>query len=82
MVVVFPLYVLAKDCGDILRIEAEERLSYFEAIDVENDEYEAWDATGRRLKLVAQGKCILAEPTDQIVPPEVLEQFSWRATTK
>ncbi len=51
--VMFPVYVLAKDCGDVMEFESLQRMqSYLEAIDVENDEYKAWDAKGRFLKLV------------------------------
>jgi hypothetical protein len=51
--VVFPVYVLAKDCGEVMRFDAPLELNYLEAIDVENDEYEAWDGRGRVLRLTA-----------------------------
>ena len=42
---------MAKDCGDVLRFASlEEMTSYLEAIDVENDEYSAWDSAGNALE--------------------------------
>jgi hypothetical protein len=50
--VVFPIYLLAKDCGDVERYSSPEELQQqLEAIDVENDEYDAWDSTGGVVKL-------------------------------
>lgn len=51
--VVFPVYVLAKDCGEVFRFENPRELNYLEAIDVANNEYEAWDAERRVLRLIA-----------------------------
>jgi hypothetical protein len=48
----FPVYVVAKDCGEVTAFTSFERMQgHFEAIDVENNEYEAWDAYGRLLQL-------------------------------
>jgi hypothetical protein len=48
----FPVYVSAKDCGEVTAFASFERMQgHFEAIDVENSEYEAWDAYGRLLQL-------------------------------
>jgi len=48
----FPVYVLAKDCGEVKAYQSLGAMQgYMEAIDVENDEYEAWDATGRLIQL-------------------------------
>jgi hypothetical protein len=50
-----PVFVRRKDCGDIARYDSIAKMkSGFERIDVQNDEYEAWDALGTRLKLSVQ----------------------------
>jgi len=50
----FPIFVLAKDCGEILQFESLGAMQReLEAIDVENGEYEAWDKTGTPVKLTA-----------------------------
>jgi hypothetical protein len=50
--VLFPVYVFAEDCGEVTAYQSLEAMQgYMEAIDVENDEYEAWDATGRVLQV-------------------------------
>jgi hypothetical protein len=49
---VFPVYVLAKDCGDVMEFSSLSAMQgYIEAVDVENGEYAAWDTTGRVLQL-------------------------------
>src|SRR5579864_4735269 len=47
MNVQFPLFLLAKDCGELCKFDsiAEMQLK-LERIDVENQEYEAWDSNG------------------------------------
>jgi hypothetical protein len=51
--VTFPVYVLAKDCGEVTEYSSRDAMqSYLEAIDVENEEYEAWDFEGRVVKLI------------------------------
>ncbi|MGH9514767.1 MAG: hypothetical protein ACRD3P_03700 [Terriglobales bacterium] len=48
----FPVYVLAKDCGEVTTYSSVQKMQeYLEAIDVENGEYEAWDVGGRLLHL-------------------------------
>lgn len=47
------MYIRAKDSGAVMRFDDLSRLSYLEAIDVRNDEYEGWDARGRLLTLTA-----------------------------
>jgi hypothetical protein len=50
--VLFQVYVFAEDCGEVTAYQSLEAMQgYMEAIDVENDEYEAWDATGRVLQV-------------------------------
>ena len=50
MSVNFPVFVLAKDCGEVSRFNSiEEMQRQLEEIDVENGEYAAWDRTERHL---------------------------------
>ena len=52
----FPLYVQLDD-GKLIRIETMERILYhLEAIDIENDEYLFWDASGNGIKVVLTAK--------------------------
>jgi len=56
MEITFPIFVLAKDCGDVLRLSSEDEVNHKpEAIDVENNEYEAWNSNNYELKLVVIG---------------------------
>ena len=51
----FPVLVLEKDSGDFLKFgSVAEMQGYLERIDVENDEYAAWDANGCRVSLLVQ----------------------------
>lgn len=51
----FPVFVLAKDSGEIMRFESIGKMQHeLEAIDVENGEYEAWDIAGFPLRLGVQ----------------------------
>ena len=54
----FPVYVLAKDCNEITAYPSFDKMQgVIEAIDVDGNEYDAWDADGRLLQLrVASGK--------------------------
>jgi hypothetical protein len=55
MEITFPVLVFEKDSGDILRFESiAEMQRYLERIDVENNEYAAWDVNGSPLRLVVQ----------------------------
>lgn len=48
--IAFPIYVLAKDDGSVLRFESlRDMRGYLEAIDVSNEEYELWDSRGQCL---------------------------------
>lgn len=68
MSVNFPVYVLAKDCGEVSRFNSiEEMQRQLEEIDVENDEYTAWDRTGTLLKLSVQ------KPVWLRIEPEALQ---------
>lgn len=47
-----PIFVRPKDCGEVVRYDSLASMqTHFEPIDVENEEYEAWDAAGTRLQL-------------------------------
>jgi hypothetical protein len=51
----FPVFVRARDCGDVTKYSSVHGLQRdVEQIDVENDEYEAWDANGVRISLSIQ----------------------------
>jgi hypothetical protein len=50
-----PIFVRLNDCGDVVRYDSIAKMQYdFEQIDVENGEYDAWDAVGTPLKLSVQ----------------------------
>jgi len=64
----FPVFVLAKDCGEVSRFNSvEEMQRQLEEIDVENGEYAAWDRTGTPLKLSVQ------KPVWLRIEPEALK---------
>ena len=51
----FPLLILQKDSGEILKFNSiGEMQRYLERIDVENNEYAAWDVKGHPLTLMVQ----------------------------
>lgn len=55
MTVEFPIFVLAKDCGEVQRFASIYELQkQLEEIDVENAEYLAWDKHGRPVSLGVQ----------------------------
>jgi hypothetical protein len=61
-----PILVRLKDCGEVRCYNSvRDMQNYFEQIDVENEEYEAWDATGLPLKLSVQkaGEWLRVEPS-------------------
>jgi hypothetical protein len=64
----FPGYVLAKDCGEFTEYRTlQDMRAYMEAIDVEGNEYDAWDVEGFMLKLTTRNSkrasgCTLREP--------------------
>lgn len=52
MNVVYPLFVLLDDRKNMLAIESPDRILYhLEAIDIENQEFLFWDATGRPIEV-------------------------------
>jgi len=55
MEISFPVFVYAKDCDEIRRYDSIDELQrQLEEIDVENNEYLAWDRFGAPLKLGVQ----------------------------
>jgi hypothetical protein len=55
MEIIFPVLVLEKDSGDMLKFESiTEMQQYMERMDVENNEYAGWDAQGHPLSLGVQ----------------------------
>ena len=65
------------DDSSIKRFDTVEALNQLEAIDVENGEYEAWDGTGRKLRLNAIGVTrmrsgtIKVEITEELITDEL-----------
>ena len=51
----FPVFVLMKECGEVRKFPSLDGMHYhLEAIDIENGEYQAWDADGTALELGTQ----------------------------
>lgn len=50
----FPLFVRAKDSGEIRKFTSVYELQKLEEIDVENEEYEVWDRNGLPVQLKLQ----------------------------
>jgi hypothetical protein len=53
MAVSYPLFVFAKDCQSMRIIEDPARIGILEAIDIINDEYVFWDASGNGVSVAA-----------------------------
>jgi hypothetical protein len=52
MSIAFPMLVLVKDSGELLRFDSiAEMQHHLERIDVENDEYLAWESSGRPIHM-------------------------------
>jgi hypothetical protein len=74
----FPLYVCLDD-GEIIRIEAPDRILYhLEAIDIENNEYQFWDAMGCPLKvLITNGQVSgLENAENKVTLAHAIEQYA------
>jgi hypothetical protein len=55
MIPTFPIKVREKDSGKIREYSSVEKMErQLEAIDIENEEYEAWDAEGRPVIMSVQ----------------------------
>lgn len=53
----YPVYVYARDCHEFETIASySDLLGRLEPVDIDNEEYWAWDADGRPLKLSAEWK--------------------------
>jgi hypothetical protein len=51
----FPIFVREKDSGDIERFDSVYQMQrHLERIDIDNAEYEAWDASGTKIRLQVQ----------------------------
>jgi len=67
----FPVFVKLRDCGDVRSYHSvAEMQRNFEEIDVENGEYEAWDAKATPLKLSVQKQAawLVVEPAGKPQP--------------
>jgi hypothetical protein len=74
-----PIFVRLKDCGDVVRYDAIPKMQgCFEQIDVEYEEYEAWDAAGMRLRLSVQKSSdwLRVEPTTESEPKQLAKAIS------
>ena len=72
----FPVFVRLKDCGDVVRHDSFAKMqSDLEQIDIENDEYEAWDAAGTQLKLSVQesDEWLRLDPLPKSQPDQLAE---------
>jgi len=50
--VCFPVFVLARDCGEVTEYSSLTAMQgYMEAVDVEGNEYDAWDGEGFVVRL-------------------------------
>ena len=80
-----PVFVRFKGSGEVRRYNsAADRQSFFEPIDIENDEYEAWDAAATPLALSVKSKpnWLGIEPAGTPQPEQLtraLANFAWRA---
>lgn len=80
----FPLILLEKDSGDLMVFESIYDLqSHVEKIDLENEEYAAWDASGRPVDLRPMQKQVwidVALSSNERVPSlnEAIRQYSGR----
>ena len=75
----FPVFVLSKDCGDVNTYNSiEDMCRHFEEIDIENKEYDAWDATGLPLELSVQGSSqwLRLEPGDTAQPEQLADAIA------
>ncbi len=74
MQIKFPLFVLAKDCGEIATYDSAHDLQFHvEKIDVENGEFEVWDKDGLPINLSVREPLWLGlEPASDQHDPEKL----------
>ena len=70
----FPVFVRTKDCGEIVSHRSiVDMRRYFEPIDVENGEYEAWDskATPVQLSVRESTEWLQLQPSPQLKPEQL-----------
>ena len=85
MKIEFPIFILEKDSGDISKFEnIYEMQAELERIDIENNEYEAWDRNAVPLKLSVQEPVWLRVEQRSTVPElsvlrEAIKRFVGRA---
>lgn len=80
-----PILVRLKDCREMRRFNSvREMQNYFEQIDVENEEYEAWDATGVPLRLSVQKtkEWLGVEPGEKPAPEQLASAIREFASTE
>lgn len=80
-----PVLVRLKDCGEMRDFNSvRDMQNWFEQIDVENEEYEAWDATGLPLRLSVQRarEWLRVEPGKKPVPEQLANAIREFARTE
>lgn len=72
----FPVFVLAKDCGEVCKFESlYEMQQQLEETDIQNGEYNAWDCDGLSLDLQVQKPVWLSiEPSSSGLQGEQLAE--------
>jgi hypothetical protein len=71
-----PVLVLLKDCGEVRRFKSVLDMQFhFEQVDVENVEYEAWDAMATPLNLSVQkgAEWLRVEPSVEAAPKQLAD---------
>jgi hypothetical protein len=78
MEITFPLFVRLKDSGEICCLNSVYELQYqFEKIDVENQEFEAWDKNGVPVRLESQQPVWI-----KLIPSQVADFEGLRAAIR
>lgn len=80
MSIAFPIFIHAKDCGEVAKFESlDEMQRELEAIDIENGEYEAWDQNGTPMNMAVQTPVWLKlEPSASVPRPSELKEIILR----
>jgi hypothetical protein len=82
MGVSFPLFVVEKDSGDVMRFDSlAEIQKHLERTDVENEEYLAWESSGRPIRMTVQEPAWLKLESKADLPDraglfQALQQFA------
>lgn len=79
----FPIFILAKDCGEVTCFESIQELQrQLEEIDVQNEEYLAWDKVGNSVKLSVQKPLWLKlERVEDSLQPSLMDSLQKYAAT-